>query len=525
MKLRLSYFFILVIIILTVFTGRLIWVNNHNYNNENYKQDEKSLTFPISSNYIPSNAELVFHWKINPNEITNYTWNYKDKVNKDKTSRKLKLIRDSLFNLINLDFKQDLSKWAGKYGSFAIFDTKKQTFNDWILILEINEDINIIEDWKSILEKNFNTNNNLEISQEKDFLKEIISNNSIYFEKDQQHILISPNRERIDLSINYSKNNLLTNKEKFRKIQLQNKINDGMFLLEISPQNIFNMIGQKRNLFEIDEADKLLSSIRIDKENIRLDGIISYENKIIRPIDEPSNYTNNIGKNLNSFDNSILIDNPKKYFEENYLHSYQKSILSIIQETLKDDNSSLFKLILKNTKGNLIWLKDKNWLALTKKSDINKKAINDILEKNNFLKSSLDSNEKNLEVWSKIITDTNEKYKIKMDIGVIVKEYDDKYIWSQDLQSISNFDNNSYFLNNNDVENITRENNDFENIIRVRLGKQETRELLNGFYPYILLKTMLGNQLDFPKNIEISISIPTINYVDFFKFKINLKTS
>ena len=69
------------------------------------------------------------------------------------------------------------------------------------------------------------------------------------------------------------------------------------------------------------------------------------------------------------------------------------------------------------------------------------------------------------------------------------------------------------------------ENNDFDDIIRIKLGKQKTEVFLNNFYPYILLRSMLGNQLDFPKNIDISVAIPTINYLDFVKFKINLKTS
>ncbi len=59
----------------------------------------------------------------------------------------------------------------------------------------------------------------------------------------------------------------------------------------------------------------------------------------------------------------------------------------------------------------------------------------------------------------------------------------------------------------------------------MHLGKAKTEIFLNNFYPYILLRTMLGNKLDFPKNIDISVSIPTINYPDFVKFKIDLKTS
>ena len=83
----------------------------------------------------------------------------------------------------------------------------------------------------------------------------------------------------------------------------------------------------------------------------------------------------------------------------------------------------------------------------------------------------------------------------------------------------------TYLLNNNDAEYKENQNNDFEDVIRIHLGKEKTEVLLNSFYPYILLRTMLANNLESPKNIDISIAIPSINYLDFIKFKINLQTS
>ena len=514
MKSRLSYFLILGIIIFTVFTGGFIWINQHE--NEKNMPIEKSLTFPVSSNYVPSNADLVFHWKIDPTIVPNSLVNDQEKV---------KLIRNSLFNLISIDFKNDLSKWVGKDGSFAIFNEKPPLFNDWLLVLGINKDLNFEEEWQSILNTSNSSNNNLDNSKQNLFSKQIISSKSVYLRKDKEHILVSSNPEIINSSMNYSKNNSLNNKDKFRKVLIRNNINDGIFLLEISSSKIFNLIGQKKNLYEINKADKLLSSVIIDKENMILEGLISYDNKAYRPINEKPNDLISIENKLNSSNDSIIINNPAKYFEQDYIHPYQKSIISIIQSTIKNDNFNTLKLIMKNTKGNLIWLKDKDWLAITKKSDVNKKNINSILEKNNFLNSSLDANNKHLEIWSKITTKNNNEYEIEENIGAIIEDHEDTYIWSQDLESIANFHEKIYLLNNIESETLTRDNNDFEDILRIRLGKEKTKELLDSFYPYILLRTMLGNQLDYPKNIDISVSIPTINYLDFVKFKIILKTS
>ena len=230
----------------------------------------------------------------------------------------------------------------------------------------------------------------------------------------------------------------------------------------------------------------------------------------------------NMEKEFNIFDNSILINNPKKYFGDNSSHPYQRLISSLLQKSMADDYSKLIRLILENTQGNLIWAKDEEWVAMTKKDDKEKKAINDVLKKDKFLNSKLEFRDKDLEVWSKITTNNNDKYEINENIEAIIEESEDKYIWSKNLSSISNLNNKLYSKDNEYAEN---ENNDFDDIIRIHLGQEKTEMLLNNFYPYILLRTMLGNQLNFPKSIDISASIPTINYPNYIKFKIKLKTS
>ena len=90
MKSRLSYFLISGIILLLIFTGTFIWRNNHL--DEAPKSNKKSFTAPVSSRYIPTNADLVFHWKINPTLLPKYIENYQDKVNKSITNKKTKLV-------------------------------------------------------------------------------------------------------------------------------------------------------------------------------------------------------------------------------------------------------------------------------------------------------------------------------------------------------------------------------------------------------------------------------------------------
>ncbi len=528
MKSRPSYFFISGIIILSVFLGTFIWHNQHL--KEIHKFKEASFTAPTSSKYIPINADLVFHWKINPSLLPDYIEDYQDKVNKKITNKTVKLIRDSSLKLINLDFTKDISSWSGGYGSFAIFETNKQFMNDWLMVLEIKEDINIVEELEStkneeIIDSNVNLKNNLNISNSKIFSKNINSNQSIYFLKEKEHILISSNPKIIKSSIYNLENNILASRKRYKNIQLKDKINDGILLLELSPRKILNLIGKEEDPIGINQTNNLIISFNVDKEKLIFEGILSYDTRYKRAINDLSYDFTDMEEEFNLFDNLVLIDNPKKYFTNNSSHPYQKLIASIIRNSTSPDYSKIFEIILENTKGNLIWLKDKEWLAITRKVDIDKRKINDLLKKDKFANSDLEFRNKILEVWSKITTNSNDNYEIKENIEAITEGNEDVYIWSQDLSSISNFDDKEYSLNSLNDNQIESQNNDFDDVIRMHLDQERTAVLLNNFYPYVLLRTMLGNELDFPQSIDISVAMPTINYPDFVKFKINLKTS
>ena len=151
--------------------------------------------------------------------------------------------------------------------------------------------------------------------------------------------------------------------------------------------------------------------------------------------------------------------------------------------------------------------------------------VSDILKNEKFLRSKIDFKTRTLEIWSKISTDESEKYELKENIEAIIEEDEESYIWSQNLSSISNFDNINYLQNYSDNDQKIDKISDFNDILKIHLGEEKTKVVLNNFYPYILFKTMLGNKLTPPQNIDISVAVPAINYPDFIKVKIDLKIS
>ena len=211
MKLRISYLLISGIIILSIFTGIFIWRNNHL--NQIPKFNEQSFNAPVSAKYIPKNTNIVFHWKLNPVKTPNYIGNYQDKFNK-----KINFIIDSSFKLISLDFAQDISKWIGDYGSFAVFDSSKQTLDDWIMVLGIKKDINIKKELDSILgpniiDESINPNNKSSNSITEIITKKINSNSSIYFSIHKDNLLIASNPKIIQSSIDKLDSNLSNTKK------------------------------------------------------------------------------------------------------------------------------------------------------------------------------------------------------------------------------------------------------------------------------------------------------------------------
>ncbi len=528
MKSRLSYFLISGIVILSILIGIFTWRNKHL--KQIPKFNVKSFNAPVSSKYIPTNTDLVLHWKLNPAIIPKYIENYQDKANKNTINKKISFIRDSSFKLISLDFKKDISKWVGDYGSFAMFDSNTQALNDWIMVLAIKEDIDIETELESILgskliDEGNNPSNKISNSKIEIISKKINSNNSIYFAINKGNLLIASNPNIIDSSIEKLDSTILNTKNNYKNIQLKDNLKDGLLLLEISPKKVLNLIGQEEDLLEINDIDKLISSINLDKNTLILEGLLSYNVKTKMPVKDINYNLIDIKKEFELSEDFILVDNPKQYFQKDSGHPYQKLIASLVKESTTSDYSNLLKIILENSKGNLIWANNKDWLILTRKSDTSKTEISDILKKENFLNSNLDFENKKLEIWSKISTDENKKFELKDNIEAIIEEDEETYIWSQNLSSISNFDNRNYLKSFSDNYQKIDEVNDFNDVLRIHLGKEKTKKVLNNFYPYILFKTMLGNKLTPPQDIDISIAVPTINYSDFIKVKINLKTS
>ena len=528
MKSRISYFLILGIIVLSIFIGTFIWRNN--YLNQIPKFNEQKFNAPASSKYIPTTTDLAFHWKLNPAILPKHIESYQDKVSNNSINKKISFIRDSFFKLISLDFEEDISKWVGDYGSFAVFSTNKQPLNDWLMVLAIKEDINIDKELESILgskiiDDSISPRNKLTTSKTEIISKKINSNKSIYFKNEKDNILIASNPKIIQSSIKKLDNNIVNTKKTYKNIQLKDNLKDGLLLLEMSPKKILNLTGQEENFLHAKEINNFISSINLDKNELNLEGIISYDDKTKMPFKNINYNLIDMKKEFDFSGDLIIVDSPNQYFRKNSSHPYQKLIASIIKESTTSDYSNLLKKILEHSKENLIWTNYTDWIVLTRKSDATKTKIDDMLRKENFLSSKINFKNRTLEIWSKISTNENGKNELKENIEAIIEEGEETYIWSQNLSSVSNFDNINYSENYSENEQKIDKVNDFNDIIRIHLGEEKTKTILNNFYPYILLKTMLGNKLNPPKNIDISIAVPTINYPDFIKVKINLKTS
>ena len=107
MKSRLSYFLASGIIILSIFIG--IFIRHHQHHQEASNFKEESFTAPISSKYIPTNADLVLHWKVNPTILPEYIENYQDRVKKNIVNKVNKLLSEQ-------NFYQGMSKALNPYG-------------------------------------------------------------------------------------------------------------------------------------------------------------------------------------------------------------------------------------------------------------------------------------------------------------------------------------------------------------------------------------------------------------------------
>ena len=212
MKSSKTYFLITGVIILSICTGIFIWQNK--IFKKIPKYSEQAFIDPATSKYIPENADFVFHWKLNPNMIPSYFENHQDRISNNVINKKVSLIRDTFFKLTSIDFTRDISKWVGDYGSFAVFDSDKESLDDWIMVLAIKDDIKAEEEFESFLEsinihKNENNSKILDNSNTAIISKNINTNNEIYFANEQDKLLVASNPKIIKSSFEKIEGNLL----------------------------------------------------------------------------------------------------------------------------------------------------------------------------------------------------------------------------------------------------------------------------------------------------------------------------
>ncbi len=536
MKSRLLYFILIVILIVSVLTGLLIWRRKHLPIYPKF--DNASFTPPLSSKFIPRNADIVFHWKINPNNIPTFVESYGKQGKQNNTFQKVESILDTSFNLIGIDFKEQASQFAGEYGSYAFINDNNEKEGDWIIILDKKQDININDNLKAITNKEeskeaeeskveynseeIETSTDIQISKSSDLIK------PIYFCSKDNYILISSSSKLLELSLKNSKKNSLEQLEDSKLDKLKSKIHDGFALLEISSENVFRLLNQNNIMSEENKSNKLISSIDLNTNKLIFNGIIENNEPIEVSRDKAKNELLFNTSEVNSYDDFILINNPDIFFKEKFIEPYNSSMIKILKMSINQDSLPLMQLIGKNSDGPLIWLEnDNNWAIISRKDETNKNSINESISEEKFIKANLEFNHKYLEVWSKLTTSSldNNPY-IGKDIMALIQEYKGSYIWSKSLSSISDNNEKEYFTNNLMLEDESEEaEKDSIDIIKIHLSEDKTHQFLQDFYPYIILRAAIGSILDSPKGMDIAIAIPNIENPNFLRFEISFKLS
>ncbi len=532
MKSRILYFILIVILIVSVLTGLLISRKKHLPKYPKF--ENPSFSTPLSSKFIPSNADIVFHWKTNPNNIPTFIESYNKSSKQKNTRQKVESILDTSFKLIGIDFKEQASQFAGEYGSFALINDRNKKAFDWIIIFDKKKNLNINDDLRSIINMEENQSEEIKSEEIEDSSDIQISRNNdlinpIYFCSKDQYILISSSSNLLELSLKNPEKSSLDYLENSDLNKLTSKIHDGFALFEISRENVLELISPRTVTSEKNQYTKLISSIDLSTNKLIFNGIIenNEESEIISP--KINNEFLFIGNEVNSSDDFILINSPNSLFNEKFIEPYNSFIIQVLGMSIDQDSFPLLKLIGKNSYGPLIWLENKNnWVIISKKDETNKSKINEIIEGEKFTKTNLDFNNKNIEIWSKLTTnsiDTNPY--IEKDIMALIQEDKGTYIWSKSLASISDTNQKEYFKNNLTLENESEEEEekDFIDIIKIHLGEDKTNKFLQDFYPYILLRATIGNAISSPKGMDISITIPNFENPDLLKFEISFELS
>ncbi len=451
-----------------------------------------------SSKYIPINTYLTLYSYVDTNHLARYFESRIKREEKNKSYKKNINLRNDIFNLIGLDFNDDISKLIRSHYNFSIIDSEEDgSKKEWLLILE-DSNLDETSDFLDIFLNNSSIDNiktiqeNYKgiqivslISKEKERISGALTNDKMLIISSKKSII----KNSLSIKNDSSKNQL--SKRSLKKI-IEN-FQTGIALMTASNEALGSLFNVPIEIIKNLENDSFIASVKSDDKRFYLDSYFEIKQ-------EKSNVAHQTdGKILNNKEDASNILLETGVIDNNQNHNYSSEIDNQwlgkkIFNVLEEEKSSIAKEILEIEQGpSILIYDDKNWLLVSKDKNHLEKA-EDILTKRNLNKNILPYKDKEISVWSSITTKTNQNdYTISNTIEIILMQDLNNILWSNDINSLQI----SNELAKGDKSLMKEwfqvgEQSALKPIQLISLSKKTTEKLLNQWKAWQLMQITLG---------------------------------
>ena len=506
-----AFFRILVVFLVIALTLTLIisWQKIHKGHFKRLGINQISI--PEYSQYIPKNADLTVYWNLD-------SWTFEKYLKKISNPKRVKdnknnaiELRNSMFSIIGIDFDKDLKENIEGEVGFTLLENEKEERNEWMIFLKENqtsEDKKLINklienrskegrELKNESYKGYNIYSLKNLSG-KDFNNDL----AICSLDNYRFTIVASSHNIIKESINTYEN---PDSNQFNDIAMREAkdyFQNGIAFIMLSPKTINEFLWKRESSQIENDNEKIFLSLSFKDKNIVLNSfskVIQNNKSNLFIKEELYSILNEVGGDVKDL---AVLNQPSK--EEN-INSINDNLKQVV---MKESNSNLPALIIKEETGPLIWIKEPSgWLIGTKKNMNTLKTIEESILKEGFKKSSIFDKDEEIRIWSRqYIEDDSETKKLRYDILTILKQSENNNWWAENLEAINEKnDSNKNKLINNYIE-ILNKKQDKEVLTYLDLGKEAAKRQISRLNPFILMQSLTGKDLkEYIQGAEIEV--------------------
>ncbi len=478
---------------------------SHSYAIENVPEENLSIgELPSTAQFIPTSNYITVHF-LEKGRTFSTVYQEKDRSNEIHFPK----IRDDLFALAGFDFDSELSGCVTNEVSIAInkANTSDAAYN-WLAAITIRDKdkckLFLKHFWqdkalsgqiiKTSEYRNIPVISNLKGSNDDEYQTSASSliNNNI--------LLLSSDKKTLYNALDASQ---IPNQNQLENIDFKKTINQigfGNIILIASPKSFNKLINSPFSESEIKDLNRFIATINFSKKNINLIGKLELESptKKGEELIKPSFF--NLKDFENSAEMSTIINMPS-----GLLNSEKEDPLKILASLILKNqlmNAKWFSqnFIRANRIGVFALLKSKTgWTLITENEPFLLTEIQEQLSKQDYNNSKINLESREINVWSKLITQKKGDYdSLSSKIDLVVEKNNDYTFWSQNLESIQEIQQNTNYPRKEKISPLA---------FQVYLDKYHAELQLNKLYFWKLSKAILGNSINSTiKSLSLSLT-------------------